>query len=72
MKRDDITSSKTFRTHQSFSPDEILAVGGTTAFGFKAGKNNETLIAALENCPKPEPFTNEEWNSLIMQLEKDK
>ena len=67
-----ITNKGPFRTHTSVSPEEIIAAGGTTAFGIKSGKTNETLIKALENSPKPEPFTEEEWANLMEQLAKDK
>jgi hypothetical protein len=62
----------TFRTHNTVSPEEIFAAGGTTAFGLKTGKNNETLKKALKNSPKPEPFTEEEWASLMEQIANDK
>jgi hypothetical protein len=67
-----ITDKKVSRTHITVSPEEIFAAGGTTAFGIKSGKNNETLIRALENSPKPEPFTKEEWDDLLNQLANDK
>ena len=67
-----ITNKNPFRTHHSVSPEEIIAAGGTTAFGIKSGKNNQSIIKALENSPKPEPFTEEEWDSLIEQLANDK
>ncbi|WP_121201106.1 hypothetical protein [Mucilaginibacter gracilis] len=60
------------RTHKSVSPEEIIAAGGTTAFGIKSGKNNETLKKALKKSPKPEPFTEEEWGSLMEQMANDK
>jgi len=66
------TNKGTFRTHTTVSPEEILAAGGTTAFGLKTGKNNETLKRALKNSPKPEPFTEEEWASLMEQMANDK
>ena len=61
-----------FRTHATVSPEEILAAGGATAFGIKTGKNSEGLKKALKNAPKPEPFTKEEWDILVTQLENDK
>jgi hypothetical protein len=68
----DITNKSEFRTHTTVSPEKILAAGGTTAFGLQAGKNNETLKKALRNSPKPEPFTEEEWASLMEQMANDK
>ncbi|MFI5138391.1 MAG: hypothetical protein ACHQIM_11255 [Sphingobacteriales bacterium] len=61
-----------FKTHKSYTPEEIFAAGGATAFGRRSGKNNETLIKALENAPPIEPFTDEEWADLTEQLTKDK
>ena len=60
------------RVHSTVSPEEILAAGGTTAFGIKAGKNNDTLKKALKSSPQPEPFTEEEWSSLMEQMANDK
>ena len=61
-----------FGGHKSYSPEETLAAGGATAFDRKSGVNNEALIKALENAPKPEPFTEEEWAELMADLAKDK
>ncbi len=61
-----------FKTHKSYTPEEVFAAGGATAFGIKMGKNNETLIKEMESLPKPEPFTKEEWDDLMADLEKDK
>lgn len=73
MKPNDIKTGKgAFRTHKTVSVEEIFAAGGATAFGVKSGKSNETIIKALENAPKPEPFTEEEWNDLLYQLANDK
>jgi hypothetical protein len=60
------------RKHVTVSPDEIFAAGGTTAFGIKSGKNNETLKKALNGSPEPEQFTEEEWTDLMKQLARDK
>lgn len=69
-----LNSNKTslFKTHTSHSPEEILASGGATAFGRKTGKNNETLISALRNAESAEPFTSEEWEKLMAQLDTTK
>jgi hypothetical protein len=61
-----------FKTHTSHSPEEIFAAGGTTAFGLKMGKDNESLIKALQNAPPIEPFTDEEWADLMEQVARDK
>jgi hypothetical protein len=67
-----ITDDNVFKTIVTVSPEDILAAGGATAFGIKTGKNSEGLKKVLKNSPKPEPFTKEEWNNLVTQLENDK
>ena len=61
-----------FKSHESHSPEDILAAGGATAFGKKSEKNNESIISALTNVPAAEPFSDQEWEDLLVQLESDK
>ena len=73
MKRNNISANEgSFKSHKAYSPQEILAAGGTTAFGRKTGKNNESIIKAIEKLPAIEPFSNDEWNDLLEQLSNDK
>jgi hypothetical protein len=72
MKANTSTKDYMFRSHQAHSPEEILAAGGADAFGKKSGKNNATLIKALEESDPIEPFTEQEWEDLKKQLENDK
>lgn len=72
MKHNISTSSGSFKTHPSYSPEEVLAAGGTTAFSLKSDKNTKKLIQALQNSPVVEPFTDEEWSDLSKQMNKDK
>jgi hypothetical protein len=72
MKSNISANKGLFKTHKSYTPEEILAAGGTTAFALKMGKDRDSLIKALENAAKPEPFTDEEWADLMADLEKDK
>ncbi|MCE7073274.1 hypothetical protein LZG74_23360 [Dyadobacter sp. CY327] len=65
-------SSSMFRTHKSYSAEEILAAGGADAFGKKLGKSTEKLIKALQEGPAIEPFSDEEWTDLLRQLEATK
>lgn len=67
-----IKSQGTFKTHKTYSPEEILAAGGATAFGRKSDKDNHKLIKALETAPIPEPFTEVEWQKTLQQLSNDK
>ncbi|SKC18140.1 hypothetical protein [Dyadobacter psychrophilus] len=65
-------SSSIFRTHKSYSAEEIIAAGGAAKFGEKTKNNNERIIQALQNGPDVEPFTDEEWEDLMRQLEATK
>ncbi|WP_262248971.1 hypothetical protein [Parapedobacter soli] len=68
-KRD---SAAGFKIHKSYSPAEILAAGGTTAFGKKMGQSNEKIIAALEKSPEIDPFTEKEWQQTLKLLRDSK
>jgi hypothetical protein len=70
--KSNISNKGLFKTHQSYTPEEVFAAGGTTAFALKNGKTNEKLIQALKNAPPIEPFTQEEWDSLMTQVGNDK
>jgi hypothetical protein len=61
-----------FKSLSTVSPEEILAAGGATAFGVKTRKNAQELKKALRDVPKPEPLTDEEWETLVNELENDK
>jgi len=65
-------SSSIFRTHQSYSAEEIIAAGGADAFGEKLGKSNDKLVKALQEAPAIEPFSEEEWADLLSQLDATK
>lgn len=72
MKQNIYKNEGAFKTHKSYSPEDVFAAGGTTAFAIKNGNTNEKLIKALENAPPIEPFTQEEWDSLMTQVKNDK
>jgi len=72
MKQNISANEGLFKTHKSYTPEEILAAGGTTAFGRKTAKNKFDVIEAIKNAPPIEPFTEEEWADLMEQLAKDK
>jgi hypothetical protein len=63
------TSSHLFRSHRAYSPEEIIAAGGATAFGRKSGKDNKKLIETLSSSPEVEPFTDKEWEDTLKQLQ---
>ncbi len=60
------------KVHESYSVEEVLAAGGTTAFGIKTGKTSESLIKALESAPKAERTTKEELKEMLDQLAREK
>ena len=62
-----------FKTHESYSPEEIIAAGGTTAFAHKIGKTYQNMMDSIKNAPDFEvEFTDEEWDDLMEQLKNDK
>jgi hypothetical protein len=63
--------SYTFKTQESYSPEEIFAAGGTTAFAIKIGKTGKNLRESVKNAPEAE-FTDEEWEIIQEQLKNDK
>ena len=65
------TNSGLRKSHESHSVEDILAAGGATAFGRQSGKNNESIIHALQKTTS-EPFTSEEWNELLNELDATK
>jgi hypothetical protein len=65
--------NKKVREIKSYSVEEILAAGGPAAFAERQGKDVATLIKALEDTQKPEPFfTDEEWDEIMDDLAKNK
>jgi len=61
-----------FRTHKSYSPEEIWAAGGTTAFGKKMGQSNKKIVDALKRIDEDEPFTEDEWKASLKMLREGK
>jgi hypothetical protein len=49
-----------------------MDAGGPDKFGKKFGNANEAIIKSLENSPPFEPFTDEEWADLLVQMANDK
>ena len=72
MKTNISENKPLFKTHKSYSPEEILAAGGTTAFGRRREKDIEAAIQALKNAPPIEPFSDEEWAKLMDDVARDK
>jgi hypothetical protein len=57
---------------KSYSIDEILAAGGTTAFANKMGKSAEGLEDALKKLPKDAFLTEEEFLEAMKTLNESK
>jgi hypothetical protein len=57
---------------KSYSIDEILAAGGTTAFADKMGKTAQALIDTLEKLPKDAFLTEEEFKQAMETLNQSK
>ncbi|MCD0489656.1 hypothetical protein LPB86_15545 [Pedobacter sp. MC2016-14] len=66
------TSPLGFRSHKSYSPEDVWAAGGTTAFGSKNGQSNENMAEIFKEFPEVEPFTEEEWNNTLKSLKESK
>lgn len=60
-----------FKTHKTVSVKEIMDAGGPDKFAEKFGNTNEAIIKSLEKFPF-EPFTDDEWADLLVQMANDK
>ena len=61
-----------FSNLKSYSVDEILAAGGTTAFAEKMGKSAEGLLNTLKNLPEDAFLTDEEFEEAMRTLNQSK
>ena len=59
-----------FSDFKSYSVDEIMAAGGTTAFANKLGKHPQNLVDRLKNLPE-DAFLTEEEATLALKMLKD-
>ncbi|WP_259071540.1 hypothetical protein HDF24_26025 [Mucilaginibacter sp. X4EP1] len=57
---------------RSYSINEILAAGGTTAFANKLGKNAQSLLDYLKSIPKEDLLTEEEVADALKILNESK
>ena len=57
--------------HKSYSIDEILAAGGTTAFANSLGKNPAKIVSTLKDLPK-DAFLTKDEAVLALELLKEK
>jgi hypothetical protein len=72
MKPEISDNERLWKTHKSYTPEEVLAAGGTTAFAQKRTKETEAAIEALKNAPPIEPFSDDEWAKLMDEVARDK
>jgi hypothetical protein len=61
-----------FPNLKSYSVDEIMAAGGTTAFAEKLGKNPENIEKRLRKLPKDAFLTDEEAEVALKMLRDGK
>lgn len=74
-KRSTVTFEETdssFSRHKSYSIDEIMAAGGTTAFATKMGKNFRAISDHLKKLPEDAFLTKEEANAALQMLNESK
>ena len=75
MKNDKAISKETDyvpKKHKSYSIDEILASGGTTAFAKKIGKKPENIARKLRELPADAFFSFEEMRDALATLNASK
>ena len=61
-----------FSEFKSYSVEEIIAAGGTTAFANKLGKHPERLVEKLKNLPPDAFLTEEEVECALRMLKESK
>ena len=61
-----------FRTHKSYSVEEILAAIGTSAFARKMGFSSKKQMEALANHPAEDFLTDEEMETVLKILKENK
>ena len=57
---------------KSYSVEEVMAAGGTTAFSNKLGKKPENIPARLKELPEDSFLTDEEFNAAMAILKSSK
>lgn len=76
MNKKDIDIDKNehfdFPGFKTYSVDELLATGGTTAFAGKLGKDPRKLIDLLNELPEEDFLTDEEVEAALKTLNEGK
>jgi hypothetical protein len=62
----------TFPRFKSYSVEEVLAAGGTTAFAEKLGKDPRKIMEKLKKLPKESFLTDEEVEAALKILNEGK
>jgi hypothetical protein len=68
----DHTKRYQFKPIKSYSVEEVLAGGGTSAFAYKMGKSPQNLVEALKDLPKESFLTNQEFDKALQILQEEK
>ena len=66
-----ITEPYQFKPIKSYSVEEVLAAGGTSAFAHKMGKSPQNLVEALKNLPEESFLTNQEFDMALQILKEE-
>ena len=61
-----------FRTHKSYSVEEILAAGGTSAFARKMGLSGKKQMEAIAKIDADDFLTDEEMEEALKILRENK
>ena len=61
-----------FKPIKSYSVEEVLKSGGTSAFAHKMGKNSQNLVEALKNLPEEFFLTDQEFDTALKILHEEK
>ncbi len=65
-------STYQFRTHKSYSAEEILAAGGTSAFARKMGFSGKKQMEAIAKIDADDFLTDEEMEEALKILRENK
>ena len=61
-----------FEPIKSYSVEEILKAGGTSAFAYKMGKTPDKLVEALNELPDEDFLNDQEFDLALKTLQEEK
>lgn len=70
--KSDHTERYQFKPIKSYSVEEVLAGGGTSAFAHRMGKSPQNLVEALKDLPEDSFLTNQEFDVALHILQEEK